>query len=123
VGGDFKDIVGGVGVGLGEVSDDDFVDAGGICGASLGWTAGGGRPYVICGNVSIFAGGGARATRFDQFTEHGSAGFQRVLEAQHGLGNLACFGAGKTNNTNAAASGRSGNGDDGVVEIHEKSGG
>src|ERR1019366_7141848 len=73
VGGDFDDVVGGVGVGLGEVGDYDFVDAGGscgeagwcrallgldgrdarphttFCGASLRWTAGGGCPYVSLG--------------------------------------------------------------------------
>jgi hypothetical protein len=55
VGGDFYDVVGRVGVGLGEVGDYDLVDAGGSFGrvissdALLRWTAGRGCPYVSLG--------------------------------------------------------------------------
>jgi len=70
VGGDFYDVVGGVGVGLGEVGDYDFVDAGlsfgvGRRGAPLRGTDECVRPYVSYGGIGSFAGGGARATRFD----------------------------------------------------------
>jgi len=70
VSGDFDDVVSGVGVGLGEVGDHNLIDAGlsfgvGRRGASLRWTDECVRPYVSCGDVSSFAGGGARATRFD----------------------------------------------------------
>jgi hypothetical protein len=41
-----------------------------------------------------------------------------VLEAEHGSGYVARFGAGQADNAYAAATGRGGDGDDGVIEIH-----
>jgi hypothetical protein len=55
---------------------------------------------------------------FDQFGEDGAAGFERVLELEHGRGNSARLGAGEANYSDASAAGRSGDGDDGVVEVH-----
>ena len=119
---------------LGEIGDHDLVDPG-----AWGYLSPrrGGRPRppsraqlgsrisaAICGalrrspdegvRVYVFRGG------FDQLSEHGPPGFQRVLESQHGLGDLACFGAGQADNANSAASGRGGDGDNGVVEVHER---
>jgi hypothetical protein len=39
-------------------------------------------------------------------------------QAQHGKRDAAGFGTGQANYADTAASGRRGNGDDGVVEIH-----
>jgi hypothetical protein len=41
-----------------------------------------------------------------------------MFQAEHGLGNGPGFWAGETDYAYAAAAGRSGYGDDGVVEIH-----
>src|ERR1700722_367244 len=64
VGGDFYDVVGCVGVGFGEVSDNHFVDA--TCRALLGWTTGGGCPRKSIGWV-------------DQFSEQGASGLEIML--------------------------------------------
>ena len=85
---DFDDVVRGVRVGLGEVGDDDLVDA-----------------CLSCGG-------------FDQIAGDGSTGFQRLLETQHGRGNGARFRTGQADYADAAASGRGGDGDDGVIQIH-----
>jgi len=43
-----------------------------------------------------------------------------VLQAQHRESDLLSAGAGESDYTDAAASGGSGNGDNGVVEVHGK---
>ncbi len=48
----------------------------------------------------------------------GLVGFQDALQAEHGLGDSSGICTGETDYAYAAAAGRSGDGDDGVVEIH-----
>ncbi len=57
---------------------------------------------------------------FDQFAKDGSGGLEFVSQAEHGRGNRSRFGAGQADYAYAAAAGRSGYGDYGVVEIHRK---
>ena len=56
---------------------------------------------------------------FNQLTEDRACRFQFARQAQHRCGNRARLRTGETHNANASAPGRSGNGDDGVVEIHD----
>ncbi len=102
VGGDFDDVVGGVGVGFGEVGDDDFVDAG------LGWAGGDTCPYAVRVLGSINSPKMARP------------GSRSCFKSQHGQRDWLGFGAGQAHYADAAASGRSGDGDDGVVKIHDR---
>jgi hypothetical protein len=116
VGGDFDNVVGRVGVGFGKVGNDNFVDA--ICRALLGWTAGGGCPYVF----RDLAGGGARAThsRFDQVSQYCLTRLQVALQAQHRKRDGPCFRPRDADDTDSAAPWRSGDSDDGIVEVHGK---
>jgi carbonic anhydrase len=102
VSGNFDDVVGGVGVRFGEVGYDDFIDA---CRALLGWTAGGGCPYMI-------------RRGFDQFPEDGPAGLQFVFESQHRGGELACLVSREAHHADPSPAGRRRDGDDCVVEVH-----
>jgi hypothetical protein len=83
-------IVSRVGVWLGEEGDDNLVDA--------------------------FAAG-----RLDQLTEMSVAGFEVMLvrQPQHGTGNSAGISPRYSHHANPAASRRRGDGDDGVVKMHE----
>jgi hypothetical protein len=92
--GDFDDVVGRVGMGLGKKSDDHLVDAGGTSGR---WEPG---------------------VRFDQLAMDGLAGLQWMLQPEHGSSNGACFGSSKADDSNAATSRWGSDGDDGVIEIH-----
>ena len=107
VSGDFHDVVGGVGMRLGEIGDDDFVDAVFVWPRAT-------RPR--------FAGSGTRMHTIriglDQFAEHGASRLNWVFEAKHRQGDGASFGAGKADHADTAASGRSGNRDDSVVQVH-----
>jgi hypothetical protein len=67
----------------------------------------------------LFAGGGARATGwFYQFSEDGAAGFEVVFQAENWGCDILCIGAGQADYADAAAAGRGGDSDDGVVEVH-----
>jgi hypothetical protein len=55
-----------------------------------------------------------------QFSEDGVSGIKIVFQAQHRERNFPCIRAGETDHPDAPASGRSGDGDDGVVEVHRK---
>ena len=68
----------------------------------------------------LLAGGGARATRVYQFAENCAARLQILLEAKQGQGDRLRVRSGEANHTDSTPSGRSGNGDDGVVEVHGK---
>ena len=74
--------------------------------------------FCLCAAAGFPAGEGARPTRFHQFSKHRSPGFKLVLQAQHGRGDGACLRASDAHNPDAASARRSGNGDDGVVEVH-----
>src|SRR5215472_3090264 len=105
VAGDFDDIVGGVGVRLGEVGDDDFVNSGG---ALLRGTTAGGR-------LSVVRGG------FHEFAEDSASRLQIVLQTEHSKSDGAGIRPGEAHDTEAAAAGWRGYGHDRVVEIHGNS--
>jgi len=69
-----------------------------------------------------FADKSVRATLVDQLAEDGSAMFEIMLQVEHGPGYGSRFGTRQADYTDSAATGRSGDGDDGVVEIHEGNG-
>jgi len=60
----------------------------------------------------------ARSTRFNEFPKHSTSRFKLALQPQHGLRDFPRTRSGKPHHTNTAAPGRSGDGDDGVVEVH-----
>jgi hypothetical protein len=64
--------------------------------------------------VSISGIGG-----FYQIAAEGPVRLQFTTQAEQGHGYGARFGTGQTNYTYAAATGRSGDGDYGVVEVHD----
>jgi hypothetical protein len=74
---------------------------------------------VSCGSVGSYADRSVLATLVDEFAEDGSAGFEVATKAEHGFGDFLRFGASEADDPDAAAAGRSGDGDDGVVEIHD----
>ena len=84
----------------------------------LRWTDEGGCRYVSGEGSGSFADRSASVTWVDKFSEDGSAGFERVFQAQHGLGDGSRFGTGQADDTDSAATGWGGYGDYGVVEIH-----
>jgi hypothetical protein len=88
---------------LGEISDNDFVDA--ACCALRGWTAGGDCPHVFIGGLN-------------QFSEHGLSWFEIVFQAQHGQSDFLCVRPGETDYADASSTGRRSDGDDSVVEVH-----
>ena len=65
-----------------------------------------------------FADRSVRATRIDQFAEDRAAWFEFMPQPQHGCGDRAGFRTGQAHHADAAASGRCGDGNDGVVEVH-----
>ena len=101
MGGDFDDVICGVGMRFGEVGDHDFVDA--VSRTSLSWDG------------AVFWAG----ARLDQFAEYGAPSFKFMLEAQHRKGNCPGIWSRKTNDADSTAARRSGDGDDGVVQVHE----
>lgn len=94
MGGDLDDVVGGVGMGLREVCDNDFVHA--I--AMLVWRA--------------------RSTRFDEFSKHSPPRLRLMPEPQHRRRDLAGAWAGNPHNANPAAARRRGDGNNRVVKVH-----
>src|SRR5436853_7696742 len=58
--------------------------------------------------------------RLDQFSKHCSPGFESMLQAEHGVGNRPSIRSRQTHNPNPTSTRRSCDGDDGVVEVHEK---
>jgi hypothetical protein len=68
--------------------------------------------------ADLRAGEGARTTWFDKLSEHRSSGLEIMLQSQHGSDDAERFRSGETDDANPAASGRRGNGDDGVVKVH-----
>ena len=68
----------------------------------------------------VFADRSVRATWFDQFAENGVTGFEIMLQAKHGCGDVARVRTREANYANSAAACERGDGDDGVVEIHDK---
>ena len=60
-----------------------------------------------------------RFFRLDQLAEYGSPRLERMLEPQHGLGDRQRLRTRQTHHADAAAPGRSSNGNDGVVEVQE----
>jgi len=91
--GDLDDVVGGVGMGLGEVGDHHFVDA---------------RHFRVA----------ALATRFYKFAEGCMSRLQIMFEPQHLLGYFSRLRPCQPHHSNASAPRRRSDGDDGVVEIH-----
>ncbi len=61
-----------------------------------------------------------RIAWFDQIPKDRASGLEIVLEAEHGKSNRTRFRAGKADHTDAPASGRGGDGNDGVVKVHGK---
>ncbi len=127
MGGNFDDVVGGVGVRFGEVGDDNLVDA---LTLTLGASVWSGRPHPLgfIGQQTRQArfgfcrraGEGACSTifRLDQLTERCLAGHQIMLKSKHRQRDRPGLKAGDTHYTNAAPTGWSGNGDNGVVKVH-----
>src|ERR1700733_4848875 len=74
--------------------------------------------FVEYADRSVRATRSVHAERFDEFAEDGTARFEIVLEAEHWQGDAARFVACQTHHADATASRWRGNGDDGVVEIH-----
>ena len=109
MGGDFDDVVGGVGVRFCEIGDDNLVD-------TVGVRRGRARPLFFS---RPSAGERTRATRvgFDQFSEDGAAGFEIMLQAQHGQCNGTCFRTGKSHYADPSAARSSSNRDNGIVKI------
>src|SRR5258708_25867900 len=97
VSGDFDYVVGSVGVRFGKISDDDFVDT---------------LMLIVVWSVH------SRRLGFNKFSQHCSPRFEIMLEAQHGQNNAPCLRTSDADDTNAAATRRRGDGDDGIVEIH-----
>jgi hypothetical protein len=79
---------------LGEVGNDDFVDA--------------------LARLFVWV----RATRFDEFTKNRPARFEVMTQAQQRFANSSRFWTGKAHNPDPPATGRRGDGDDSVVKIH-----
>src|SRR4029077_1401983 len=98
--------VGGVGVGLGEEGDDDFVDAG--CGASRAF-ARPGRPGAAVPTWVVVG--------LNQFAQRRVARLEVLLQAKHGSGDGASFRARETDDADAAAAGGGVEGADAVVEV------
>jgi len=119
VGRDFDDVIGGIGMRLGEVSDDHFVDAPLVSVWSRAT-----RPRVFFYGVNLWirgrllAGQSPAITWLYNLSEHRSTGLEIVFQAQHGSGNAARFGSGEPDYANPAATGRGGDGDDRVVKVH-----
>ena len=88
--GDLDDVIGGVGVRLREVGDDDFVDAS--------------RNF--------------RVTRFDELPEDCPSRLQIMLEPQHGISDFARLRPGNAHHADAATAGWRGDGDDRIVKVH-----
>ena len=76
VGGDLDDVVGGIGMGLGEVSDHDFVDANRVSSFQV-------PVFGVCGtrNRKLDTGKSCSA-RFDEFPEDCSSWLKTVFEPQ-----------------------------------------
>ena len=95
VGRDFDDVVGGVGVRLGKVGDHDFVDALFVTvwsratrpRAVFPWKEPGGPRWRLRGRVARDTWRSRWITWFDKLSEHRSAGFEFMLQAQHGSSN------------------------------------
>jgi hypothetical protein len=105
VSGDFDDVVGSVGMRLGEIADKDFVDAGGHRRALLGLDGSKTRPHTSTAG-------------FYEFPEDSPSRFKIMFQAKHRLGNGARFRASEADDTDSTATWRSGDGDDSVVEVH-----
>jgi hypothetical protein len=90
---------------LGEIADNDFVDAGGPCRALLGLDGSKTRPHTSTAG-------------FYDFPEDNPSGFEIMFQAKHRQGDGARFWASEADDTDTTATGRSGDGDDGVVEVH-----
>ena len=118
VGGDLDDVVGGVGMGLGEVGDDDFVDAGA---GSRRQERSFARPDNRVPALSLPKGRLPPTCSW-----HGSISsakdcasrLQIMFEPQHWLCDFRRRGPGDADHANAAAAGRRGDGNDRVVEVH-----
>ena len=90
MGGDFDNVVGGVGMRLRKKRDHHFVDA--LLGAGL-----------------------------DQLAEEGAVGFEFMRQPQHVRGDGARLRAGEADYAQTSAARRSGDGDDGVVQLQVSS--
>ena len=112
MGGDLDDVVGGIGMGLGEVSDHDFVDASRVSSFQF-------PVFGVCGTRNRrLDTGKSCSTWFDEFPEDCSSWFKTVLKPQYRLGDLTRLGPGDTHHANAAAPWRRRDGDDCIVKIH-----
>jgi hypothetical protein len=109
--GDLDDIVGGIGVRLCEIGDHNLVNAAparlifwlvSIRGAGLA------RPRSFC--IPGFG--------FKKFPDNGTTGLKRTPQSEHGRSDRAGFRAGKSHDSDSAPSGRSNDGDNGVIQIH-----
>src|SRR4029077_5904338 len=98
----------------GKVGDDAFADALIL----IVWSRAT-RPRDFFSGKNFGVRGGS-LTWFDELSKNRPAGFELLLQAQHGNGNAAGLGAGNSHNPDAATTRRRGDGDDGVVEIHRE---
>ena len=105
---DFNNIVGGVRVGLREVRDDDFVDAG--LRALPRRTAEGGCPHIRYALILLIW--------LDEFSEDCAALLQIMLQPQHRRCDLQRSRPGEAHHSDSTAAGGRRDGDDGVMEIH-----
>ncbi len=71
-------------------------------------------------NAGLRAGEGARSTWFHKFCQDRPPGFKLVFQAQHRQGNGARLRTSKADDANPATTRRSGDGDDGVIQIHRE---
>jgi hypothetical protein len=117
--GDFDNVVGGVRMRLGKISNDNFVDSLTLALTLIVWS---GRPRPLGSWIhgKTLAGGSPATTRFHQFSQHRAPRLKIMLQAQHGQSNAARFWSSKTDDADAAATRRGGDGDDGVVEVHRE---
>ena len=97
---------------MGEKGDDDFVElVGGVVAPAEG-----SRGHLD--SRGHFDSRGHYDSWGHQFGEGGALRFEVVLETEQRSGDGARLRPGKADDAEAAASGRSGDGDDGVVEGH-----
>ena len=105
-----NDVVGSVGMRLGEVSDHDFVDTMLVRSRSYPSPCGDSRRPRLSGR--------RRATGLDQLSKDSPPRLHLMFQPQHRLCDLPRLRSGDAHDSNAAASGRRRDGDDRIVEIH-----
>ena len=113
VGGDLDNVVGSVRVRLLKISDDYFVDAGGIC-ANLKVR----RALLARDGQPI--GSNESGAGVDQLSKYCTSPFEVALQVKHGSGNRTSFRPSETNHADATTPRGRGDRYDCVVEVHGK---